>query len=51
MLDSLSFSLQASFQNNKYQLWVSNYVFELYFLIEVGVTLEIYAMHLNHTCH
>ena len=27
--------LQASFQNNKYQLWLANYVFEIYFLIEV----------------
>ena len=40
--------LQASFQNNKYQLWLANYVFEIYFLVEVrtevGDTLY-YVLH------
>lgn len=30
-----SHCLQAAFQNNKYQLWLANCVFEIYFIIEV----------------
>ena len=32
--------LQASFQNNKYQLWIANYMFELYFLFEVRKKID-----------
>ena len=34
-LPFFSHCLQAAFQNNKYQLWLANYVFEIYFIIEV----------------